>query len=201
MQSGQATKTYKIKTWLADTATPIASNTYFFIDTKIIAIPEESRMNYSFKGALKDQNSNVINNAILSLQNGSVVTETDNLGNFDFGYVPIGTYNLDIDINGQVYKGNITFKESETYSLVNLSNDINLSTKTDIYNFVYTYATTPLKVIESNLLSEITSAITLKSNIPYKMKPTYLVNGGLNNDISNLNITIDMPNFTFMVSN
>lgn len=186
--SSNSTKTYKIKTWLSDKATPIASYTYFYVNTQVVAEVENAKMAYN----MKIYSSLALGG--ITLQNGSQEATRMNQ-NFTLSNIYPGTYNIEIIYNNETYKGNITIIEGTVNDVTSYGSTFSGS---DIYAVANTYKTTVAKIIEYNNLDTYSDAATISSG---KLMSTYKITGGSEANI-NLKITnIDTTTKTFTLSN
>ena len=197
--SGNATKTYKVKMWLSDKAIPAASYTYFYLNAEIIAEVENAKMAYNFSGTVTDNTGAALNGAVVSIQNGSVTSQTDASGNYTLNGIYPGTYNLDITYNGITYSGNLTVVEGTSNSLVSNGTTFNGSSS-DIFSIANTYKTTIAKIISLNNIDTYSTATTFNSGTTYNLAPTYTFTGGGVEGVSGLNISIDTTSRTYSLT-
>lgn len=188
--SGDATKTYKIKTWLSDKAIPAARYTYFYINSEVVAEVENAKMSYNLSGVLKNSSNSALNGAVISLQNGSIKTTTNSSGAFNLNGVYPGVYNLDITYNGITYKGNLTVEEGDSNKLTSLGSSFSGSTSS-IFDIAKNYGTTIFNIINKNNITTYSTAINFTSGVTYNLNPTYKLVGGLEENINNFNITLN----------
>lgn len=188
--SGDATKTYKIKTWLSDKAIPAARYTYFYINSEVVAEVENAKMSYNLSGVLKNSSNSALNGAVISLQNGSIKTTTNSSGAFSLNGVYPGVYNLDITYNGITYKGNLTVEEGDSNKLTSLGSSFSGSTSS-IFDIAKNYGTTISNIINKNNITTYSTAINFTSGVTYNLNPTYKLVGGLEENINNFNITLN----------
>ena len=188
--SGDATKTYKIKTWLSDKAIPAARYTYFYINSEVVAEVENAKMSYNLSGVLKNSSNSALNGAVISLQNGSIKTTTNSSGAFSLNGVYPGIYNLDITYNGITYKGNLTVEEGDSNKLTSLGSSFSGSTSS-IFDIAKNYGTTISNIINKNNITTYSTAINFTSGVTYNLNPTYKLVGGLEENINNFNITLN----------
>lgn len=196
--SGNATKTYKVKMWLSDKAIPAASFTYFYLNAEIIAEVENAKMAYNLSGTVTDSSSTALNGAVVSIQNGSVTSQTDASGNFTLNGIYPGTYNLDITYNGITYKGNLTVVEGTANNLV--SNGTTFNSTSDIFSVANTYKTTIAKIISLNDIDTYSTEVAFASGTTYNLAPTYTFTGGGTEAINGLNISLDTSNQTYSLT-
>ena len=196
--SGNATKTYKVKMWLSDKAIPAASFTYFYLNAEIIAEVENAKMAYNLSGTVTDSSSTALNGAVVSIQNGSVTSQTDASGNFTLNGIYPGTYNLDITYNGITYKGNLTVVEGAANNLV--SNGTTFNSTSDIFSVANTYKTTIAKIISLNDIDTYSTEVAFASGTTYNLAPTYTFTGGGTEAVSGLNISLDTSNQTYSLT-
>lgn len=197
--SGNATKTYKVKMWLSDKAIPAASYTYFYLNAEIIAEVENTKMAYNFSGTVTDNTGAALNGAVVSIQNGSVTSQTDASGNYTLNGIYPGTYNLDIIYNGLTYKGNLTVVEGTSNNLTSNGTTFNGS-DSDIFSVANTYKTTIDKIISLNDIDTYSTATTFNSGTTYNLAPTYTFTGGGVEGVSGLNISIDTTSQTYSLT-
>lgn len=188
--SGDATKTYKIKTWLSDKAIPAARYTYFYINSEVVAEVENAKMSYNLSGVLKNSSNSALNGAVISLQNGSIKTTTNSSGAFSLNGVYPGVYNLDITYNGITYKGNLTVEEGDSNKLTSLGSSFSGSTSS-IFYIAKNYGTTISNIINKNNITTYSTAINFTSGATYNLNPTYKLVGGSEENINNFNITLN----------
>lgn len=196
--SGNATKTYKVKMWLSDKAIPAASFTYFYLNAEIIAEVENAKMAYNLSGTVTDSSSTALNGAVVSIQNGSVTSQTDASGNFTLNGIYPGTYNLDITYNGITYKGNLTVVEGTANNLV--SNGTTFNSTSDIFSVANTYKTTIAKIISLNDIDTYSTEVAFASGTTYNLAPTYTFTGGGIEAVNGLNISLDTSNQTYSLT-
>lgn len=197
--SGNATKTYKVKMWLSDKAIPAASYTYFYLNAEIIAEVENAKMAYNFSGTVTDNTGAALNGAVVSIQNGSVTSQTDASGNYTLNGIYPGTYNLDITYNGITYSGNLTVVEGTSNSLVSNGTTFNGSSS-DIFSVANTYKTTIDKIISLNDIDTYSTEVSFASGTTYNLAPTYTFTGGGTEAVSGLNISIDTTAQTYSLT-
>ncbi len=197
--SGNATKTYKVKMWLSDKAIPAASYTYFYLNAEIIAEVENAKMAYNFSGTVTDSGGTALNGAVVSIQNGSVTSQTDASGNYTLNGIYPGTYNLDITYNGITYSGNLTVVEGTSNSLVSNGTTFNGS-DSDIFSVANTYKTTIDKIISLNDIDTYSTEVSFASGTTYNLAPTYTFTGGGTEAVSGLNISIDTTAQTYSLT-
>lgn len=197
--SGNATKTYKVKMWLSDKAIPAASYTYFYLNAEIIAEVENAKMAYNFSGTVTDNTGAALNGAVVSIQNGSVTSQTDASGNYTLNGIYPGTYNLDITYNGITYSGNLTVVEGTSNSLVSNGTTFNGS-DSDIFSVANTYKTTIDKIISLNDIDTYSTEVSFASGTTYNLAPTYTFAGGGTEAVSGLNISIDTTAQTYSLT-
>lgn len=197
--SGNATKTYKVKMWLSDKAIPAASYTYFYLNAEIIAEVENAKMAYNFSGTVTDSGGTALNGAVVSIQNGSVTSQTDASGNYTLNGIYPGTYNLDITYNGITYSGNLTVVEGTSNSLVSNGTNFNGS-DSDIFSVANTYKTTIDKIISLNDIDTYSTEVSFASGTTYNLAPTYTFTGGGTEAVSGFNISIDTTAQTYSLT-
>lgn len=189
--SGDATKTYKVKMWLSDKAIPAASYSYFYLNAEVVAEVLNAKMSYNISGTLTDSAGSPLNEAVISLQNNSVVSTTDSSGAFNLNGIYPGVYNLNITYNGVTYKGNLTVTEGESNSLNSRGSTFSGDANTDIYNIAYNYGTTLTNILNANNITTYAAAATFVAGTSYNLRPTYELVGGANSDITGVGISLD----------
>ena len=187
---GDATKTYKIKTWLSDKAIPAARYTYFYINSEVVAEVENAKMSYNLSGVLKNSSNSALNGAVISLQNGSIKTTTNSSGAFSLNGVYPGVYNLDITYNGITYKGNLTVEEGDSNKLTSLGSSFS-GINSSIFYIAKNFGTTISNIINKNNITTYSTAINFTSGVTYNLNPTYKLVGGSEENINNFNITLN----------
>lgn len=189
--SGDATKTYKVKMWLSDKAIPAASYSYFYLNAEVVAEVLNAKMSYNISGTLTDSAGSPLNEAVISLQNNSIVSTTDSSGAFNLNGIYPGVYNLNITYNGVTYKGNLTVTEGESNSLNSRGSTFSGDANTDIYNIAYNYGTTLTNILNANNITTYADAATFVAGTSYNLRPTYELVGGANSDITGVGISLD----------
>ena len=184
--------------WLSDKAIPAASFTYFYLNAEIIAEVENAKMAYNLSGTVTDSSSAALNGAVVSIQNGSVTSQTDASGNFTLNGIYPGTYNLDITYNGITYKGNLTVVEGTANNLV--SNGTTFNSTSDIFSVANTYKTTIAKIISLNDIDTYSTEVAFASGTTYNLAPTYTFTGGGTEAVNGLNISLDTSNQTYSLT-
>lgn len=187
------TKTYKVKAWLSDKAIPSASYTYFYVNAEIVSEVENAKMKYNLSGTLTD-GTNALSGAIINVQNNSVVSTTSSTGSFTLNGLYPGVYNLDIKYNNVIYSGNLTVEEGTSVSLTSLGSTF---TGTNIYNVAHTYGTTLSKIIKVNNIDTYSSSASITSGA---LAPTYKFVGASTEDVSGININLDITNKTYTMN-
>lgn len=188
--SSNATKTYKIKMWLSDKAIPAASFTYFYLDTEVVAEVENAKMSYNLSGTVTLDSAALTENATINIQNGSIVTTTSD-GSYALNNLYPGVYNVEITYNGSKYKGNITVEEGNVVSLASRGS---VFTGSNIFTVANSYGTTVSKIIAKNGYDSYSDRISLSSGALY---PTYKLIGGMDEDISGINIDLKSSTLDF----
>ena len=191
--SGNASKTYKVKTWLSNKAPIASSNSYFYVNIDIMAEDQNAKMAYDLSGTISDGYAN-ISNAKLVFHNGSQVSTTDGSGTWSLNNVYPGTYNIDIIYDGVTYNGNLTIEESNNVNLVSMGS---ISTNADLWSTSVNYGTTIGKLIENNNISEYSNNIGPRV---FHLKPTYKLTTGGNETINGITFLLDNENYTFFMS-
>ena len=194
--SGNAGRTYKIKSWLSDKAPAAVSYSFFYVNLEIVAEVENAVMSYDISGNLVLDNTSVSNAKVL-FHNGSQVSTTNNSGEWSFNNVYPGTYNLDIIYDGNVYSGNITVEEVNNVSTATLTSLGSISANGDVWATSYNYGTTIGKLIDYNNIDEYSNNVGSRV---FNLKPTYKLTAGGNETISGITITLNSSNYTFSMS-
>lgn len=192
INSGDATKTYKVKMWLSDKAIPSASYSYFYLNAEVVAEVENAKMDYDLSGTLTDSSGTALNGAVISLQNNSLNSTTDASGTFSLNGIYPGVYNLDITYNGITYKGNLTVVEGDSNSLTSLGTTFDGNSGTNIYSVANTYGTTLANILSANNMSSYADATHFTDGTTYNLRPTYKLVGGANSSITGLKISLDI---------
>lgn len=188
--SSSATKTYKIKTWLSESATAAASYTYFYINSDVVAEVSGAKMGYNIVGKIDGTNAA---NAIVAFHNYSQSVTTDENGGFTLTDVSPGTYNLQIATNAGLYSGNITVAEGDAVSVASMGSSYS---DLNIYNAAYQYGTTISKILAQNSVNTIASEADLTSG---KLPATYKIVGG-KSDTINIGIALNTSTASIDVS-
>lgn len=192
--SGNATKTYKIKTWLSDQALPAVSYSYFYINTEVVAEVVNAKMKYNFTGTVKNSSGTALSNAVVSFQNNSQVSTTNSSGTYTISGVYPGVYNIDITYDNVTYSGNLTVVEGSANALVSLGTSF---TGSNIYAVCNTYGTTINKVIKKNNLEGYTDVLNISSG---SLSPTYKFTGGATENITGVNFTLNATTGEYSMS-
>ncbi len=185
-----ATKTYLIKMWLSDKANDFASNSYFYVNSEIIAEAQNTKSEYNINGVLLNNENIGIANAEISVQNGSLKTVTDEAGNFTLNSVLPGTYNIDITTSNKVYDATLTVREGTEISLLPGTQSFKGNGTMDLTEAGYLYGTTINKLKKINNIDATSSTYVLNSNNEYWVAPNYILTGGLDKEINSLTINI-----------
>ncbi len=191
-----STKTYKIKTWLSDKAIPSASYTYFYINSEVVAEAKGAKMEYNLSGTVKVDGT-AVENAVVSLQNGSLTSTTSSNGAFNLNGVSDGVYNFDVTYNGITYKGNITMEEGYKVGDGSIEDIGPTFSGTNIYEVAYSYGTTIEKILDKNNITTYSSETTLEGGSLY---PTYKLSGNSMESISGITIDINSTTGEFTMS-
>ncbi len=193
--SGNATKNYQVKVWLSDKTTPPASNSYFYINSEIVAMVEGAKENFTFQGQLLSSDGTTpVGNAKITLQNGSRVVTTEEDGSFTLEKIPEGTYN--ILINDKI-TGNITVKAGSQSNIAPYGPTFTAQAGTNIFQNAYTYGTTVNKLLNANSFNKISKSIVFE-NGQYNLASTYELVINSNSEMQPLKIMIDDNNITGM---
>ena len=156
-------------------------------------------MAYNFSGTVTDNTGAALNGAVVSIQNGSVTSQTDASGNYTLNGIYPGTYNLDITYNGITYSGNLTVVEGTSNSLISNGTTFNGSSS-DIFSIANTYKTTIDKIISLNDIDTYSTEVSFASGTTYNLAPTYTFTGGGVEGVSGLNISIDTTSRTYSLT-
>ena len=198
VSSGNAAKTYKVKTWLSDKAVPAASYSYFYINLEVSAEVENAKMAYDISGVINDGTNN-LSGATLSFHNGSKVVTTNASGAWSLNDIYPGVYNIDITYDDVLYKGNLTIEEESNRSTISLQSMGASATGSNLWVIAYNYGTTIAKIIEKNELNGYSESITPSGTLD--LYPTYKIIAGGTETISGINISLDETNVTYTMSN
>lgn len=182
--SPKATKTYKVKMWLSDEATPAASYSYFYVNTEIVAEVENAKMAYNITGTLSGHDTSKTTKVVL--QNGSATSNVTS-NNFTLTGIYPGTYNIEIINGSNVFDGNLTVIEGSQKSISNLGTTFQ---GTDIYNVANNNGTTINKIKKANSITEYSSAISLNSGVSYNLPFSAKLTGASEETI-NINVTLN----------
>ena len=197
VSSGNAAKTYKIKTWLSDKAVPAASYSYFYVNLNIQAMVEHSKMAYDLSGTISN-GGNSLSGATISFHNGSKIVTSNSSGAWSLNDIYPGVYNIDIEYNDVTYQGNLTVVEESNRSTATLVSRGSTGTGTDLWAIANNYGTTVAKIIEKNELSGYSETITPSGTL--NLYPTYTLTAGGNETISSISISLDETNETFTMA-
>lgn len=198
--SGNATANYKVKTWLSSDAGPEISYTYLYVNSTIVATAKDSYMNYSISGKVLT-GCTAINNAKVSIHNGSYTSTTNSSGAYSFTDLYPGVYNIDItadtnnDSVNEVYSGNITIAEG---SSVSIAPTANVFTGSNIYDIAYTNKTTIYKIFKKNNITDYTQTAQISSG---SLPVSYILTGGIEKNIQNIDIVLNNSTNTFTITN
>ena len=196
--SGNAARTYKVKTWLSDKAGAPVSYSYFYINLEVVAEVENSKMAYDISGTITDGTNN-LNGAVIKFHNNSLSATTNSSGAWSLNDIYPGVYNIDINYNNITYSGNLTIEEENNRSTISLTSLGSSGTAADLWSIAYNYGTTIDKIITKNEFEGYSDIITLSGNIA--LYPTYKIIAGGNETISGIVITLDTTNTTYSMSN
>ncbi len=194
-----ATKTYQVKIWLSDKATASISSSYFYVNSEIVAEAEDTKIAYNLMGVLKNENGEAINGATVSIQNNSLIATTNETGSFALNGILPGTYNVDITHNNKKYSANLTIRDGEKKSIVNIGANFTPSENMNLATAAYTYGTTINKLMELNKIDSNSSSFSFENSKTYLLDASYILTTDNNADISNLIITLNdnkITNFT-----
>jgi len=194
ISSEKATKTYKIKTWLSDKAIPSASFTYFYVNTEVVAEVENAKMAYNLSGVLKDSSNNILTNATIKVQNGSIIANTNSSGEFNINGLYPGVYNIEVTANDKTVTGNLIIEEGNNISVTNLGTTF---TDSNIFDIAHKYGTTVSKLLIKNNIETYSVAATISGgSLPSISK----IIGDYNENITNLLFQINVETNTFQIT-
>lgn len=185
------TKTYQIKLWLSDKATASVKDSYFYINSEVVVEAKSARMSYNLKGSLRDSLGNSIKGAEISVQNNSLITNTDENSVFEINSLLPGTYNVNITNNGEVYEGNLTIREGDNVSLSNIGTSFIANNSLKLADAAYTYGTTINKLMKSNDIKTNANMFTFEDGVTYNLIPSFVLSGGYSPTIDNIVITLN----------
>lgn len=192
--TSNVTKTYQVKMWLSDKAPASVSNSYFYVNSEIVAKASETRMAYNLSGKVQNAAGEPIAGANISIHNNSFTATTDANGLFTINGLLPETYNLDINVNGTVVSGNITVKEGNDNSIVSMGATFN-ARDMSLSAVAFTFGTTINKLIKLNDDTKNVNSFVFGMG-SYKLPPSYIVTGGSNTDINNIIIEINENKIT-----
>ena len=189
------TKTYQVKVWLSDQATPSASNTYFYVDSAIEAGVLGAEKNYTLKGKVLKADDTVATDAEISFQNGYVQVDAE--GGFTVNNIPGGTYNVNIKVGKESYNGNLTIQAGDSLRLTPI-NSFPAVSSGSIYNYAYANGTTIGQIVQANDLTYPLSDLTF-NDATYNLSATYSLTSN-QSEISNLTFKLtDAGGFTLTI--
>lgn len=195
--SGNSIKTYLVKTWLSDETPQEISNTYFYIDSSVVATVEGAKKDYTLSGKLVAASGEAIGDATINLQN-SYYVKTNNLGEFTIEDVPDGTYNLDIINNEKTIQGNLTIQPSDSLSIINNGKSFTALGNDKIFAYAYSYGTTINKILKVNDLNTLTDSLVFE-NKAYNLASSFTLKAK-EAKINNLLITLNEDNYNITLS-
>ena len=153
-------------------------------------------MEYNLSGTVKVDGT-AVENAVVSLQNGSLTSTTSSNGAFNLNGVSDGVYNFDVTYNGITYKGNITMEEGCKVGDGSIEDIGPTFSGTNIYEVAYSYGTTIEKILDKNNITTYSSETTLEGGSLY---PTYKLSGNSMDSISGITIDINSTTGEFTMS-
>lgn len=186
--SANSTKTYQVKIWLSDRATPAASKSFFYVNSQIEATVSGARRNYTLNSRLVDASGTGIAGATISFQNGSKKIQTSNDGSFTLPDIPAGTYNISIDAKNKTYDANLTIKGGEQQSVSSVGANFNAAQDSTIFANAYANGTTVGKIIKENNIKDVSNNYKFTAG-SFKLAPTYVLTAS-SATVDNLTITI-----------
>ncbi len=189
--SGNSTKTYAIKIWIDEDATDYISDHYIYLNVEIFSEVKEAVMNYNLNGVIKDSNGNNLNNALISLGNGSYKAVTISNGTFTINGVREGVYKLTITNDTNIHNATLKITEGLEKGL-NLLNTTYIASTEDYSSVVKLHETTPVLFNKVNNITTPTSLLKLNIDETYSIPKTYVLEGS---DLINLGVlTIKLDN-------
>ena len=197
IKSGDAAKTFKIKSWLSDKAPHAIDNTFFYLDLDVVDESIKSELSYNISGILQYDDM-PMENAKISFHNGSLITKTNSEGKWSFNNIYPGIYNIDITIDGIAYSGNITIEKSDSVNEAIILSMGNTTSYGSLWDLAYNYGTTIEKLKVNNSINDYSTNIKPRT---YSLMPTYKIVVGRNSEINNVLINIDLDEYTFLMSN
>ena len=189
--TSNVSKTYQIKLWLSDKAPSSVSNSYFYINSEVSVGAKGAEMAYNINGILQDSYGELIRNAEISIQNNSIVTNSDENGNFSIKSLLPGTYNVDIKYNDKYYEGNITVREGNDVLLSDVGSSFVANDNLKLPDVAYTYGTTIDKLIRLNNIKSNANVFTFENGESYNLMPSYILTGGYSQDLNNIIIMLN----------
>ncbi len=188
--SGSNAKTYIVRIWLDEFAPEYLSNYKLYLKLGVSAQATEATTNYTVKGVLKENSTNLAN-ANISIQNGYIKTTTDASGNFTLSGLKQGNYNIKIiSSSGDTFTGTFSLKESDIESLSKYVGTHQITYGNNIENVAYTYTTSINNLKQVNLMMKNSKDTELIEDQSIIIPNVYQINGGPDSEISGLTITV-----------
>lgn len=189
--SSNATKTYQIKMWLSDKASPDISNSYFYLNSEVVAEATESKMAYNLNCVVYNSSNSLASGATISFQNNSLSVTSDENGEFTLPDIFPGTYNLAINYNNKSYEGNITVREGDKAVISSLGTTFIPNTNMNLASVAYSYGTTVNKLIKANNITTNSNNYVFQSATSYNLTSSYIITGATEKNISTIKIVLD----------
>lgn len=187
--STDSSKTYQVKIWLSDKTTPIASNSFFYVKSQVVAEVAGAKKDYTLKGTLTDNADGALSGATIDIQNGSQVITTETDGAFTIPNLIEGTYNVDITASDKHYKGNLTIKAGDTLAVTSYGATFQGASSQKIFDYAYSYGTTVAQILAANKFANVSHDIVFGTE-SYNLKPTYLLTSS-QSEVANLKLKLD----------
>lgn len=188
-ESGNHSKTYALKAWIADDTSDTYDNYDINIGVKVEQVTIRSKSFYNLNGEVYNESGNVIDNAKILLQKGTITKDIVD-SKYSLENVPTGTWILDIIYNDSVYTTTLNIDSGEEVKLQEINNK-NGNSGDYLQKVAYTYYTTPYQIIKFNNFEKSSNEIVNKDfNIPISYKLTGIDTLDTTN-IDNLNFTLN----------
>lgn len=188
--SGKSSKTYRVKVWLSDKATPLVSNTFFYVNSEIEASVTGAQRDYTLNGSLLDSGGVGIAGATIKFHNGSATIQTASDGTFSIPNIPAGTYNISINAKNKDYEGNLIIKADETAtSVASVGTSFNATADSTLFGNAYVNGTTIGKLMSENGIKDLSNTYKFKAG-SVKLSPTFMLKAATAK-VENLKITVD----------
>ena len=178
---------YQIRIWVSEEFKDFDASDILCLKTDVISKNNIDKNNYNINGRLQDSDGNPINNAIISLHNGSYMVTSDENGNFKINDIFPETYNIAIFYNDVNIMGNLRIIDG-SYKSVNGNNKI-MGNGEKVSIAAYNYGITVGKLLKDNdNLSSGNSILT--SGMLYNTNSRFTLTIDNNHDINNFVLTI-----------